>query len=208
MGLALSTGYLAELDAEGAGWFRSSVAIVNQVLADEKLPPHVEPDHAGPERARSHCSSFPYSFLHYLRRAFARLREGQPITPVAKGEDPSEDPAIEDAASTFDAHLLCHSDCEGFYVPVDFAEVIFDIQKRGLAGGMLGSSVRLLNELVEVAPALGIELQNGQLSDDEARKLSMEDDESAPFWHERLVWLALYENARVSVANKTLLVFH
>ena len=211
MGLALSTGYLAELvahDAEGAGWFRSSLAVVNQLLADEKLPPHVEPEQPGPATARNHCGSFPYSFLHYLRRAFARNREGQPITPVAAGEDPSEDPAIEDAASTFDAHLLCHSDCEGFYVPIDFVDVIFDIKKRGVPGGMLGSSIRLMKELVEVAPALGIELQDGQLSDDEARKLSMEDDETAPLWHERLVWLALYENARVSIANKTLLVFH
>ncbi|HEY2308559.1 MAG TPA: hypothetical protein VGI05_22025 [Streptosporangiaceae bacterium] len=40
-------------------------------------------------------------------------------------------------------HLIHHSDCEGYYVPVDFGQVIVD---ERLAGGYLGSSVRLLAE--------------------------------------------------------------
>ena len=210
MGLALSTGFLADMlqnDAEGADWIREQVGLVNTFLAEATLPPHVEPEGEGPAKARSHCDSFPYSFLHYLRRAFARVHEEQPVTPVADGEDPSADPCVEDAASMMSSHLLCHSDCEGFYVPIDFEEVIFDTEDRGLPGGMLGSSVRLLEELRAVAPAIGIELENGELSDAEATKVGAEEQETNPFWHERLVWLALFENARVSVANKCLLVF-
>jgi len=30
--------------------------------------------------------------------------------------------------------MICHSDAEGFYVPVRFDEVIFDADDRGLAG--------------------------------------------------------------------------
>jgi hypothetical protein len=41
-----------------------------------------------------------------------------------------------------------------------------------IAGGMLGSSFMLLKELQAVAPALGIRLVNGQLSDEEAEKIN------------------------------------
>jgi hypothetical protein len=212
MGLGLSTNHLADLvvhDAEGAGWFCGQLEIVNQLLEQNGLPRHVEPETFGPVRPRRHVGSFPYSFLHYLRRAFARLRKypDQPLEPVGKGEDPADDPAVEDAGSLFDSHLLCHSDAEGFYVPIAFDEVIFDLEKRGLAGAMLGSSVKLMHELSEVAPALGITLVGGTLPDAEAARLAAEDSDVVPFGIERLVWLALHETARVSIAGKTLLVF-
>jgi hypothetical protein len=211
MGLALVTNFLADQlvnDAEGAEWFEQKVALVNELLVAEGLPPHVEPRVVGAAEKRSHVSSFPYSFLHYLRRAFARLREGLAVTPVPEGADPTADPAIADASSTFDSHLLCHSDCEGYYVPIAFDDVIFDPDDRGLPGGMLGSSQRLLAELHEVAPAIGIELQHGVLSDAQAAALAPSaNEDSHPLWHERLVWLALYENARVSIANQTMIVF-
>lgn len=210
MGLAISTGYLADMlvnDAEGAEWFKKNLALVNELLAANGLPAHDEPEEQGPVQTREHCGSFPYSFLHYLRRAFARVREGQAVTPVLPDEEPADDPAIDSVGAAFDAHLLCHSDAEGFYVPIDFNNVIFDVGDRGLPGGMLGSTQRLMAELLEVAPALGINVTGGRLSDAEAAQLAAENDEAAPLWHERLVWLALYENARVSIANRCLLVF-
>jgi hypothetical protein len=211
MGLAVSTGVLADLmtkDPEGAGLLRRRVAVVNAVLAAEGLPLHEEPVVPGRVKARRHVASFPYSFLHHLRRAFARVREGILLEPVKPDEDPAEDPAIENVASMMDSHLVCHSDAEGFYVPMDFREVLFDLETHGLPGGMLGSSVRLRAELVEVAPALQIPLRDGNLGDEEAAKLAAEDEASGPYWPERLVWLSLYENARVSIANKSLIVFH
>jgi hypothetical protein len=45
------------------------------------------------------------------------------------------------------------------------------------------------------------------LSDAEAANIADESDTSKPFYIERLVWLALYEKAHVSVANNTILVF-
>jgi len=211
MGLALSTNFLADMlanDPEGAEWFRGQMELVNELLAAQGLPPHAEPETFGAVKARAHCGSFPYSFLHYLRRAYARTREypDRPLEPVRAGEDPAADPAVEDASSMLDSHLLCHSDCEGFYLPTEL-DVIFDVDERGLAGGMLGSSVCLLRELVEVAPSIGIELQGGNLTDEAVAALAAEEHEAARFGIERLVWLALYETARVSVANKTVLVF-
>lgn len=213
MGLAISTGYLADLlahDAEGATWFREQLALVNALLAADGRPPHVEPERPGPARPRAHCASFPYSFLHYLRRAFARVREypDEPLAPVVPGDDPADDPAIEEVAAMLDSHLVCHSDAEGYYVPVELGEVIFDTGRRGLAGGMLGSSQRLREELVEVAPAIGIELVDGELPDIAAARLAQEEEGATPLWRERLVWLALYEAARVSIANRTMIVFH
>jgi hypothetical protein len=212
MGLGVSTDYLADMlenDAEGAVWIRNQVGVINSFLVENGLPAHVEPERRGLARPRAHCSSFPYSCLHYLRRAFAHVRErpGVPLEPVPRGADLADDPLLGDAMTMMDSHLLCHSDCEGFYVPVEFDGVIFDTQDRGLSGGMLGSSQRLLGELVEVAPAIGIALGGGVLSDRIAAQLADEEDETAPFCCERLVWLALYENARISIINRSLLVF-
>jgi hypothetical protein len=212
MGLAICTNMLADLmqgDPEGADWMRKQLVVVNELLSENGLPPHDEPLSFGAIAARAHAGSFPYSFLHYLRRAFAHVREEVALAPVADGEDPAADPLIDDVASMMDSHLICHSDAEGFYVPLDFSEVIFELDGQRLPGGMLGSSQRLLAELVEVAPALAIPLDGGELSDIEAARLAtVYDESSGPYWRERLVWLALYEGARVSIANKTMLVFH
>ena len=211
MGLAIFTGYLADMlakDAEGASSFKKDLEAVNKHLVKNKQPKHVEPVKRGKEKARRHVDSFPYSFLHYLRRAHARVRAGMTLTPVAPNEDPADDPTIDDEAAMLDSHLLCHSDCEGYYVPVDFHEVIFDTSKKpSIPGGMLGSSIRLMSELVEVAPAIGIKLdKSGKLSDAAAKRLAAVEEEH-DYWRERLVWLALFEAARVSIANKCMIVF-
>ncbi|MGH7297815.1 MAG: hypothetical protein ACRELB_22945, partial [Polyangiaceae bacterium] len=57
-------------------------------------------------------------------------------------------------------HLLHHSPWEGFFVPVDFPEVLEDDE---LPGGSLGSSVRLREELVRIAAPLGISIEGGVL---------------------------------------------
>jgi hypothetical protein len=207
MGLAISTHFLVDMihnDAEGEGWFRDNLERLNELLEKEGLPPHVEPEVKGAAKARRHVGSFPYSFLHYLRRAYAYVHEDQPLTPLAEGDDPSEDPMVEEANVLLDSHLLCHSDAEGYYVPIDFADIIVD---DDIPGGMIGSTQRLFAELVAVAPAIGIELDGTVLSDKVAAALSEEDD-TVPYATERLVWLSMFEAARVSIANHTLIVFN
>jgi hypothetical protein len=209
MGLGLATHFLADQlvhDPEGADWARKQVALINAWLSDEGLPAHDEPEKLGTLRKRRHVGGFPYSFLHYLRRAYARHQRGLPPLPLKKGENPLGDGTVADVASMMASHLLCHSDAEGFYVPIEFPEPLFDVAERGVPGGMLGSSQALMRELVEVAPAIGITLDGDNLSDAEAARIAEESD-VAPWRIERLVWLALYENTRVSIAEKTLLVF-
>jgi hypothetical protein len=76
-----------------------------------------------------------------------------------------------------------------------------------LPGGMLGSTQRLMAELVAVAPVLGIELGNGELSDAEAKRLNREAAKEASFWIEKMVWLSLFEAARLSLKYKSVISF-
>jgi hypothetical protein len=206
MGLALGVGVLADLivhDPEGAEWARDSNQQVNEALARDGLARHDEPESFASALQRHSCTSFPYSFLHYLRRAFAHVQEGLAV-PDDEALRPEHDGVIEDVAMMMSSHLLCHSDAEGHYVPIDFSEPIFD---DDVAGGMLGSSQALLRELLEVAPAIGVILEDSRpTAACEAQLREIED--GAPLWRERLVWYALFEAATISIEHRTLLVFH
>jgi len=101
------------------------------------------------------------------------------------------------------SHLIVHADPEGYGVPIDFEDVLY-----GAPGGeMLGPSQRLLAELRQLAPFLGIALDGeGNLSDAEAARITpCEEDD--PAHREKAAWLLLFECARHSVAMRTLLVF-
>ena len=227
MGLAVCVGMLAELledDPESAEGFEEELAEVNRVLAAAELPPHTEPRGPLELDSRASIDGFPYSFIHYLRRAYAHrvLSPDWVATPLADDVDPTADPKIQALLDGCESHLLCHSDAEGFYVPVDFDEVLFDgdggdeeeaegdadiEEPAGLPGGMLGSSQRLLEELVFVAPALGIRLDDGRLSDEEAERIDALIDEDDGLYREYVSWLLLYESARLSIEHRTAIVF-
>jgi hypothetical protein len=211
MGLGVSVGALAWLktaDAEGYEWVSKQLAIVNTVLAANNLAPHHEPDELPPLQSRALLDGFPYSFLHYLRRVYANVSQNPKWVPVeaANGEDPSADPAIDRELSVrMSSHLICHSDAEGFYVPVNFADVLYDDQ---MAGGMLGSTQTLMRELASIAPALGIALSaSGELSDAEAERINGVTDDDGPWYRELTVWLTLYEACRLSLQHKTAISF-
>lgn len=211
MGLAVSVGLLADLlqnDPEGAEWLVGSIAVVNRVLEDSGLPVHTEPRELVPVPTRSSIGGFPYSFIHYLRRAYAHgmADPSWRATPLPEDSDPSTDAVLEAETEQFSSHLLCHSDCEGYYVPIDFPEVLFD-ESGQLPGGMLGSSQRLMGELIAVAPALCIQLQNGELSDQEASRIDGVSCSGEGLSREYCSWLALYEAARISIAQKALIAF-
>jgi hypothetical protein len=200
MSLAVSVGVLADPhpDPEGLEWLRASLQQVNQVLAAHGLPPHDEPESLPELRDRSQLLGFPYSWLHDLRRAVAFARQApDEFCPVPAGANPADDDRIDtELFVMMDSHLICHSDCEGYYVPIDFPEPLFDDR---LQGGILGSGPRALQEVCEAAPLLGIPLVDGSLSDEAARQIAEEADGSNPYWIERKVWLTLFEAFRQSV---------
>lgn len=102
-----------------------------------------------------------YSGLHTVRRVAVHLaRNGALPDPLEEAHRATDDPLLAKAyaelagepAGPF-AHLIFHSDCEGYYVPVDFDRVMVD---DSLSGRFLGSSLRLLEETRRIAGALGL----------------------------------------------------
>jgi len=82
------------------------------------------------------------------------------------------------------------------------------IEGDEIVGGGFGSSQRLMAELCLIAPPLGITLENGQLSDSEAQRLSdLIDDCTDPYETEIMVWLALFEAACLSIHHRTAIHF-
>ncbi|WP_028582174.1 hypothetical protein [Desulfogranum japonicum] len=211
MGLAIVVGMYSDLlkeDPEGAEWLGKTFNTLNDVLKKNGIETFNEPKELHELRSRSWCDSFPYSFIHYLRRFYAYVISTPDWVPapVKEDEDPASDPVVEEETLMFESHLLCHSDCEGFYLPIRFDEVIFDENKR-IPGGMLGSSYKLLEELVQVAPRLNIKLTNSKLSDEEAERINKLASSEDEYYREYCVWIALYEAARLSIENKTVISF-
>jgi hypothetical protein len=212
MGLGLSVGYLAWLqkndnDPEAVPWLRKNLVQVNRVLHINGLPEHVEPEEL-PELVDRGLLGIPYSWLHYLRRAVAYARQAPAeFGPLPEGRRASEDDRLDRELSVFmDSHLICHSDCEGFYVPIDFPEPLYD-DRDELIGGILGSSQRALAEVILAAPLLSIELENGKPTKTDIDTIGEEEDDAHPLWIERKVWLAMYEKFRLSIEYKTAVVF-
>jgi hypothetical protein len=218
MGLAVNVGlleyWLQEEDNEAAEAFRESMEKVNEVLAEKGLPQHQEPESIGiiERQGVGIISGFSYSYLHHLRRIYALTINDEDWipTPTPAGGSPADDDVVEEETYMLESHLLCHSDCEGYYLPIDFDDIIVDNkEKNRITGGIICSSYRLMEELVLVAPKLGIDLQEGLLSDEEAQKISAAQDPKFgdDFWIEKTVWLCLFESARLSIEYKTAICF-
>ncbi|QKW18871.1 hypothetical protein HUT16_07130 [Kitasatospora sp. NA04385] len=211
MGLDVMVGALIGADEETADWFRAQCAEIARVLTAEGLPGWREPED-GP---RFGDRIWGYSGLHALRRLAAHLAaHGKLPEPLAEGERATDDPVLraayedvpDERPGPFD-HLIHHSDCEGYYAPVDFAPVLADFE---LSGGLLGSSVRLLAELDELARALGLpdDLEPDSAEVEEAVEA---DDPAAEGWRrygtESFICLQLRAAARCSVATGAVLAF-
>jgi hypothetical protein len=215
MGLSMSVGYLAFLNREEPDdcfGLRRQLTEVNRVLRANGLPPHEEPESLPELEFRYRHVGLPYTMLHYLRRAVAHaMSHRNMLEPVEPGVDPSEDHLYDKILCSSESHLICHSDCEGYYVPVDFPEPLYDDLPDGdrhcIHGGILGSSQGVLRELLLTAPLLDIPVLQGALNDREFARIHDEPQDATPFWIERQVWLKFFELARLSIQFKTAIVF-
>jgi hypothetical protein len=214
MGLAVNVGALAyaiKHDPEGAAHLRDCFATINSLLAVFHISRHQEPEQLPRLQSRAKVTGYPSSYLHHLRRIYARTIKtpGWRPIPVPPGQDAAKDSVFRSSSLKIRlAHLICHSDVEGFYLPLNFAAVIIGGPNHRTPGGPIGSSVQLLQELTSIAPCLGIRMDGLSLSDAEADLLNQAAaGQTDPFWIEKLVWLSLFEAARLSVEYKTAIWF-
>jgi hypothetical protein len=177
MGLDLQVGILADLkenDEEAYEYYRAQFEALNQCLQAQGLPPHREPEGC---QVWS-CQMWGYSGLHYLRRIASCLDLTGELPPPGD-DNSSHDPvaekyytlATQGPAQSFlgrllgkkamprkarFGHLMLHSDAEGYYLPLNLEEVVFPDPQYRIAGGMVGSTPRLLAECRELATLLEI----------------------------------------------------
>lgn len=209
MGLAIEVGLYANLLRENPGSVESldkTFNVLNDVLKENGIEVFNEIKELNALQSRSRCNSFPYSWIHYLRRyyAYAVSKPDWIPTLVKDNQDPASDLVYQEEMLMFYSHLLCHSDSEGFYLPIKFDEVIFDGR---IPGEILGSSYQLLKELEQIAPKLDIKLTNNILSKEEAERINNLAESQEGFFREYSTWIALYEAARLSIENKTAISF-
>lgn len=180
MGLTVCVGITSEVregDPEYLEYFDGQVEAINNVLDSFGLPEYQEPFDIEDERTFE-CEMYGYSGLHYLRRLAAHLSLKGELPPP--GDETAEgDSVLADYYKIFEAsfaqgkaagmpfqHLIVHGDAEGYYVPVEFEEVLIPDASLEIAGGMIGSSHALLKECRELAEALELP---GDLSADDER---------------------------------------
>jgi hypothetical protein len=230
MGLTLVVGALAELleqDAGGAPHLEAQFDAVNQALAAAGLPAHTEPRTLSADRRWS-GDMYGYSGVHYLRRIAAHVAAGRSL-PRPGDDGASDDPvlgayfALVDGrapslfgrmlgrprpARAFD-HLIVHSDAEGYYLPLEFRDVVIPDQDLEIDGGMIGSSPMLLRECERLATALGIPPDVVPESDElvEAAESQGEGEGYLRYGQEVFACVQLREAARRSVETGAAIVF-
>jgi hypothetical protein len=207
MGLLLSVGSLAYCrlhDPEGAVDLRKALVSANRTLAANSLPRHVEPKELPPIHERFNVGSLPYGWFDQLRRAVAYARNcPKKFKPLRPNKDAAEDPWVVHELCTLESHLICHSDCDGLYVPVDFDAPLYSERESDIAFMGLGSSFAGLRELHQVAPLLDIALTDGHLDNSMGEQICREKEGAHPFEVERKVWLAFFEAFTLSIAYKS-----
>lgn len=228
MGLNIEVGYLADMlsaDEEGAEWFREELTKLNLFLESTGLPKHVEPESCVTWSAQM----WGYSGLHHLRRLAAHLNLRGSM-PGPGGTDSPKDDVLQSYYELLDApapsflgramgkrpiprnydHLIFHSDAEGFYIPHDFESVLFPPDHFQIPGGMVGSSVRLLDEVQRLANILELPLDMDEESD-ELWQAADSQGEGNLLWEqygvESFTCLCLYKATQASIKNSSLIVF-
>lgn len=189
---------------------RSALARANVQLAALGLPTHAEPAEV-PAWEPSLPGPLPLDALRRLRRIMAHqlVWPGRPVEPLPTGADAREDPLMAEVAERVDNHLIHHAEIEGFYVPVSFSQVVRDPTGTAIAGGSLGSSQRLAEELREIAPLLDLPRVPGDQAVPQPTidRVLGDRNAAAPFHLERWAWLLHVEAANRSLTHRLAIVY-
>lgn len=206
-------GVPAHAEDGRTGTARADLAVIAELLERAGAQQWTGP---GPAEVRStDFEMWGYSGLHAVRRLAVHLAaDGRLPEPLDEDRRATDDPLLTevyrsvpgDPPGPFD-HLIHHSDCEGYYVPVDFARVIVD---EKAPGGHLGSSVRLLAEVRRIAEALGLP-EDSDPDSEEVVDAADAEDPDAEGWRRYGVeshdCLRLLEAAKLSVETGAAIAF-
>ncbi|MFJ8113381.1 hypothetical protein [Streptomyces sp. NPDC096132] len=160
MGLNMVVGVLSDAeDDDYTEMLRADFVAIAELLERAGAQQWTEPDLV--EAEDTEFEMWGYSGLHAVRRLAVHLvANGRLPEPLHEAQRATDDPLLSKVYKTLPGgppgpydHLIHHSDCEGYYVPVDFTHVLVD---KNAPGGYLGSSVRLLAETRRLAEALGL----------------------------------------------------
>jgi hypothetical protein len=217
MGLNVIVGIWKErADTDEMTSFGQDLNKINGFLRKIGQPPHLEP-----RASSTFGEDIGYSGIQRLRRLAAHLEyeAGLPEN-LARGERATSDPSLRRYYERKDRgkfdHLIQHSDCEGYYLPRDFPDVLFC---EGLHSQAVGSVVRLQSELKTIKEALQIPLD--QTSGTVARRVETkpgfwkyvppEGPHLGPPWHylglEAETCLQMLEACQTSLETGCALIF-
>jgi hypothetical protein len=215
MSVVITVGWLDEMrrfNEEGFADYRAFFQDVSAMLAKRNLA-FVEPENLGGRGWG--WQVFPPNGIAYLQRLAVYLwqKEEWPAPGTEDMGNPLEDEEIDleledcyieetepnSKGQRFN-HLVCHPCREGFWLPVDFDEIIFEEIQGGRE--QFGSSIRLEREVMEIVRLLELPL------DLDPRKREVEDrtrfasrDSEVPWQRygiEAYSCLLLYHAARAS----------
>lgn len=161
MGLTVCVGTPKDVEDVIRERYASDFRLINQLLKAEGVAAHKE-------RVPSRdwwSAEMSYGSLHFLRRFAAGVAvNGVPPEPLKKNANAAAAPEIQtywekreanEIGAKYD-HLIFHSDAEGYYVPVDFPDVLNCDSAVPLPGDWLGSAIRLKHECADLATRLGL----------------------------------------------------
>jgi hypothetical protein len=170
------------------------IAAANKALIAANLPEYVDPE-SPPDIYVNHL--FGRSALdHECASSLVQLSEMMP-----KDREPH-------------IHLLTSNPYRVAFLPIDFTEPLkteySQLIWKDLVPLWIGSSQRLLKDLLTIALDLEIPLKNGLLSDDIALRINtfeplFEEDQCVLGNEIRLTWLLMYEGARLSIQHNVAL---
>ncbi|MEL6309793.1 MAG: hypothetical protein AAFN11_11825 [Chloroflexota bacterium] len=155
---------------------RDQFTRINQALATYGLEPHTEP-----ESLKKGCWSaelLSTREIHCVRWIAAYLWHRKALPAYENPDTTRYNPLVKQLeadmydiaagrktvrdgfAKTGFTHLVVHADDTGYYLPIDFDNVIFS--RHGIDGGMIGSSYRLREECAFIAQRLKFPIQHAR----------------------------------------------
>lgn len=208
MGLGITVGVLADLkenDEEGYEETLNEFAEISKVLGSVFL------DHTEPTDCETWSEDgYGYTGLHALREVAGTIWHGLPLptdAPLTGEVTPHSDALFEAATPLLYPqkpanpvtrlfrkppspeglkyiHLICHSDAEGYYVPVDFPNPLIPKAQRSETQHLwpLGSTQRLQREVAELLQALDVPPQLSLSSAELDEALEVKGSPNDPLW--------------------------